>query len=158
MGSIIDFMLIKYNENLEYDSVYSYPYDYDSLCPGGITSGSIEMVCDIITVSGNVVNEGLSTLKIAPNPADEYTVVYLPETIETNEIDGVFKVTTYRSNYVKNLSMDIHDIHGHQIYSSPWPDQIKEKALYISDWKPGIYMIRIFNSEQVISTGKLVVN
>lgn len=155
--SLEDFMLIKYNENLESDSVYTYPYIYDSLCPWGITSGSIEMACDVITGIENEIKKGLSTLKLAPNPADEYTVVYLPETVATKETQGVFNVTTYRSDYVKNLSMDIYDIYGHQVYSSPWPDQIKEKVLNISDWKPGIYMIRIFNSEQIISTGKLLV-
>lgn len=153
----MDFMLIKYNENLEYDSIYTYPYIYDSLCYGGITSGSIEMACDAITGITNEISKGLPALKLAPNPADEYTVVYLPETIATNNTQGIFDVTTYRSDYVKNLSMDVFDINGRLIYSNPWPEDKKEWVLNTTGWKSGLYMIRIFNNERIISTGKLMI-
>lgn len=154
---LMEFMLIKYNENLEYDSIYTRPITYDSLCPGGITSGTIEMSCNIITGLGSQTKRGLSTLTLAPNPADEFTIVYLPETIAANEAQGVLNVTTYRSEYVKDLAMDVYDINGRQVYSNPWPDNTKEQVLSTSDWKPGIYMIRIYNHEHIISTGKLMV-
>lgn len=154
---LLEFMLIKYNENLEYDSINTQPITYDSLCPGGITSGTIEMSCNVITGLGSQSNKGLSTLMLAPNPADEFTIVYLPETIAANETQGMFNVTTFRSEYVKGLTMDVYDINGRQVYISPWPDNTKEQVLSTSDWRPGIYLIRVYNHERVISTGKLMV-
>lgn len=153
-----DFMLIKYNENFEYDSIYTQPYTYDSLCPGGIASGNIDLGCSIITGIKEEKLEGHAKLTLAPNPTKDYVVVYLPETIAGNEKQGPFDVTTFRSEYVKNLKMEVFDLNGRQVTSAAWPDGIKEQILNTSAWRTGLYLIRISNPERTIATGKLLIN
>jgi hypothetical protein len=40
--------LYKLNSNLDYDSIYTHPYTYDSLCPNGVISDTINPECDLI--------------------------------------------------------------------------------------------------------------
>jgi len=152
-----DVMLIKYTEDLVYDSLNTDQLIYDSLCPTTITSGTVELACNIITGFKNQSNRGITKLSIAPNPADDYAVIYLPETIETGTKKGVMDVTTYRSDYVRNLTIEVANINGQKIYSAPWPDNMKEQVINVSNWKPGLYLIQIKKENQIISTGKLLV-
>lgn len=155
--SAADFMVIKYNQNLEYDSLYTRPFTYDSLCPEGITSGTITMNCSLITGIKSHDNTRVPTITLTPNPADTYTVIYLPESIVTNQTQGIHYVTTYRGDYVKNLKMEVYDMNSRLIHSQAWPDNIKEQVLNTSGWNTGMYMIRIIKENRLISTGKLVV-
>ena len=151
-------MLTKYNENFEYDSIYTRPYTYDSLCPGGITSGNIDLGWAIITGIQERKGQGPAGLTLAPNPAKEYTVVYLPESIAGSEKQGPFEVTTFRTDYVKALKMEVYDLHGRLVHQTSWPDGIKEQVLNTSDFTPGLYLIRINSPKGTISTGKLLIN
>lgn len=152
-----DVMLIKYNQNLEYDSLNTEPIVYDSLCPTTINSGTIELACNVITGLINQSDKEISRLTLAPNPATDYTVIYLPETIETDNQQGSFNVTSFRSDYVKNLTLQVINLYGQTVLSKPWPDNIKEQVLSVSGWSPGLYLIQIHNSSKILSTGKLLV-
>ena len=152
-----DVMIIKYTEDLVFADLNTDQLIYDSLCPTTITSGTVELACNIITGLKNQSDKGITKLTIVPNPAEDYTVIYLPETIETGTWQGVMDVTTYRSDYVRNLTMDIVNINGQRVYSKPWPDNLKEQVLSVSDWNPGLYLIQIRNQNRIISTGKLLV-
>jgi hypothetical protein len=152
-----DVMLIKYNQNLEYDSLNTEPIVYDSLCPTTINSGTIELACNVITGLINQSDKEISILTLAPNPATDYTVIYLPETIETDNQQGSFNVTSFRSDYVKNLTLQVINLYGQTVLSKPWPDNIKEQVLSVSGWSAGLYLIQIHNSSKILSTGKLLV-
>lgn len=151
----LDFMVLKYNDNLLYDSVYSSPYIYDSLCPGVITSGIIELSCDIITELKSQSTYGVPKLKLAPNPATDYTVIYLPELISVQSNDNH---QSYRSDYVRELEMSVFDSHAELIYTMDWPENTKEHVLNTSAWKSGMYFIRILRDNDLILSGKLIVN
>lgn len=152
-----DFMLMKFTEDLEYDSIYTNPMVYDSLCLGGITSGSITMACNEIVKVNEPENIGSSIMKLTPNPAEDHTIIYLPELFGTVKEQGIFNVTSYRSDYVKDLLLSVFDINGRLVYLKPWPDNIKEQVLQLNGWKPGMYFIRISNKGSIFSTGKLLV-
>lgn len=151
-------MLTKYNENFEYDSIYTRPYTYDSLCPGGINSGSIDLGCSVITGIKDEIKEGHAKLTLAPNPARDFTIVYLPETIVGNEKQGPFDVTTFRTDYARNLGIEIFDINGKTVHQADWPDGIKEQVLSTSTYTPGLYLIRVNGPNGIIATGKLLIN
>jgi len=73
----LDFMLVKYNDSLQYDSIYSKPYIYDSLCSTTISSGIIELSCNIVTkLNHTSANNIIPKIELVPNPATLYTVVY----------------------------------------------------------------------------------
>lgn len=153
----MDFMLIKYNEALEYDTINSQFYDYDSLCPYAITPDEIEMNCDIVTDVTDLETGNFSGIKFAPNPADLFTIITLPETITSEEPTGFFNVKSYRADYVKELKLAVYNINGRLVYASPWPDNTKEKVLFTSDWEIGMYLIKITKGEQLLLSGKLMV-
>jgi hypothetical protein len=153
-----DVMLIKYNQNLEYETINTSQILYDSLCPFTITSGTIELACSIITGLNSQSKKGRSTLKLSPNPATDYTIIYLPETIETASRQGILDVTTFSSDYVKNLFLEVINLNGQIIYSEPWIDNSKEQVLSVSGWKSGMYLIRIRDNNRILSSGKLLVN
>jgi hypothetical protein len=113
--------------------------------------------CSVITGIKDEIKEGHAKLTLAPNPARDYTIVYLPETIAGNEKQGPFDVITVRAEYVRNLKMEVFDLHGRMVYNASWPDDIKEQVLNTSTWQTGMYMIRISSQEKVIATGKLVI-
>ncbi len=150
-------MLTKYNENFEYDSIYNRPYTYDSLCPGGITSGNIDLGCAIVTGIEERTSIGPAKLTLAPNPAKDFTVVYLPETIIGSQKHGPFDVTTVRSDYVKNLIIQVYNLNGMLVYTSNWPDGSKEQVLNTGSWLPGMYLVRIQSPEKTIASGKLMI-
>lgn len=152
-----DFMLIKYNDSLQYDSVYSNPVNYDTLCPGEITSGTIELACNIITdLKEQAINQ-VARIKVAPNPADSYTVLYFPDVISVKN-NGSSNTESFRSDYVKDLKMTIFDSSSKLMFEDKWPDNTKELVLNTSGWKSGMYFIRVLKNNDLILTGKLIVD
>lgn len=152
-----DFLLIKYNQNLEYDTIYNIVLPYDTLCLHSITPEAIEMNCDVVTDVSYIEPNGSTVIKFAPNPADEFTIITLPDLLKSGEQKGLFNMSSYKADYVKELKLDVYDNNGRKVFESPWPDNAKEKALYTSDWKTGIYLIKISNEKQLLLSGKLMI-
>jgi len=72
--------LYKFNSNLEYDSIYTMPRIYDSLCPHAITSDTIPMPdnCIYVSLPEEPKPGELQPLKLYPNPASDYVSVEMP--------------------------------------------------------------------------------
>ncbi|MFH1936558.1 MAG: hypothetical protein ABIK52_03215, partial [Bacteroidota bacterium] len=87
--SEFDAFAMKVNENLEYDTLYSFPFVYDSLCPFPILTDTIDCDCDLITEYGEPVKaEERYRLQLYPNPAAEKVQVRLKDVIGGNAIGG----------------------------------------------------------------------
>ncbi|PIQ32604.1 MAG: hypothetical protein COW63_06805, partial [Bacteroidetes bacterium CG18_big_fil_WC_8_21_14_2_50_41_14] len=76
-----DIYMYKINANLEQDTLYTQNFVYDSLCPGPIVSGDIDMTnCTVVQVSIDEAptpeeyykSLGAIPVKAYPNPADEF--------------------------------------------------------------------------------------
>lgn len=154
----MDMMLLKYNQDLEFDSIYTTPFVCDSLCSGSINSGTIDLACEIVTRI--TYQQGLpeTFLSLAPNPAQEFTIIHLPETIETGKTQGKMQMTTFRSDYVKNLVVEVFNLNGQKVYSDNWPDNTKEYVLWVNRLQHGLYLIKVSNGMEINLTGKLLVN
>ncbi|HLO91707.1 MAG TPA: T9SS type A sorting domain-containing protein [Lentimicrobium sp.] len=153
-----DFMVIKYNENLEYDSIYTRPFNYDTLCQDAITSGTIQMNCDIVTGTIYFLISDKQVLDIYPNPTDDYCVIKLPEYLHEEKQFGLFTQTSNTSDYVKNCSLQVYDINGELVSQIAWPDHSKELLLNTSEWNSGLYIVRILKENNLIASGKILVN
>ncbi|MCD6112012.1 MAG: hypothetical protein J7J86_01950, partial [Bacteroidales bacterium] len=69
-GNNWDIYMWKFNQDLEYDSIYTQAYTYDSLCPYGIASDTISL--DTTTVNlDELWIEMQGGIKIIPNPAKD---------------------------------------------------------------------------------------
>jgi hypothetical protein len=151
-----DFMMIKYNEDLEYDSLYLKPLQYDLRCDEDIISNTIEIDCTDYGVE-EIPGDGVVQLQILPNPAGDFALIRLPEAISKKENQGAFIINSIKQDYIKNLKIEIYDLNGKLILQSQWPDNSKEQIFNISSWNKGLYLIRITNPNELIAAGKLVI-
>jgi len=54
--------------------------------------------------------------------------------------------------------MTIIDSQGRIVTEKAWPDNLKEQVLDVSNLNRGMYFIRITGSNELLLTGKLIVN
>jgi len=73
-------MLYKLNSDLEYDSIYTQPFTYDSLCPEPIVSKTIPIDCTILSEEDKPKQDRNDcSLNIYPNPASDNVHIELPQ-------------------------------------------------------------------------------
>lgn len=152
-----DFMMIKYNENLEYDSLYVTQLQYDNRCSESIITNNIEIDCTDYGVE-EILENGVVQLQILPNPVSDYALILLPETISIKENQGTFIINSVKYDYIKDLKVDVHDMNGKLVCQLQWPDHVNEQIIDTSSWNRGLYLIRITNPYALIAAGKMVKN
>jgi len=149
--------LYKFNSNLEYDSVYTMPRIYDSLCPHPIVSDTIPMPDNCIYVSlpeEPMIGE-LQPLKLYPNPASDYISIELPEYAVTSDKNGVLVESRYRP--IKGeCDIEVYDINGKRIYSETLEAAGRNHVIITSGWGTGIYLVELEQKGVRIASAKLV--
>jgi Secretion system C-terminal sorting domain len=153
-----DVILTKLNQNLEQDTLYTFPYTYDSLCPYQIVSDTIvQDDCGLIVgVEEDTVEPGdRGRLVIFPNPSSGgLSVKVLGLSAGNNS-----------STFSLQLSIAVYDIFGRKVHSpcpqvSLSPGQNNRDGgwqLDVSALPPGIYFVVVWDDKSVIGTGKFVV-
>jgi len=137
----LDAWAMKVNENLEYDSLYNFPFVYDSLCPYPILTDTVDCDCDLITGYGEPVRvEERYRLEIYPNPAAERVQVRLKG------------ITGATGKEVKKLVL--YDLYGRKILDK---DFMKEGSLDVGEMNPGIYVVVVEQKGTILAREKLVV-
>ncbi len=136
--------LIKYNQNLEYDSIYNQPMVYDSLCPYPIASDTISLDDCMISVSNEEVVPEPTTyspeLKLYPNPVRGPVTVELPGYIEKHSDQKGFQITQKDYQYHSEAVLHIINIHG-QAAATHKVNGEKEMTVPTQDLSPGVYMV-----------------
>ncbi|MEI6750869.1 MAG: T9SS type A sorting domain-containing protein, partial [Bacteroidota bacterium] len=149
--------LYKFNSNLEYDSVYTMPRTYDSLCPHPIVSDTIPMPDNCIYVSlpeEPKVGE-LQPLKMYPNPASDYVSIELPEYAVTSDKNGVLVESRYRP-VIGKCDLEVYDISGKRIYNETLEAAGRNHVIITSGWGAGIYLVELEQKGVRIASAKLV--
>ena len=145
----------KFNQDFEYDSIYTQPFVYDSLCPYQIISDTIPLDCVIVGMEEEKQDRQAS-LKIVPNPATERIRILLPEFIVTqSQLSGI-QSTTWRYNYSSESVLQIFDVWGALILEQNIAEGQKEVEINLTGLSSGIYVARVILEGQVVS-GKFVV-
>jgi hypothetical protein len=134
----LDVFAIKLNANLEYDSIYTQPFTYDSLCPYPIVSDTLVCDCEPF-VSVKQAQQARQTLLIKPNPATEWFTAEVPYTLP------------------KTCTLRVYDMQGRLHYETLLPPGTKQISLNCSTWKRGIYLVHCLGSGIELS-GKLIVD
>jgi hypothetical protein len=111
--------------------------EYDYFCPEGVVDQTINF--PNLGVEDVFVKEK-QQLRIAPNPAKNYTYVYF-------EIE----------NYNRSAKIEIHNLQGQQICS--YPTLASEGRLYqdLSSYSSGIYIVSLVLDNRVVETQQMVV-
>ncbi|MCK5838480.1 MAG: hypothetical protein KAG99_01470, partial [Bacteroidales bacterium] len=66
-----DIYAFKFNDDLEYDTIYTQPFVYDSLCPYPIVSDTIPLDCVVVGLEEERKEVERPQLTIVPNPAKD---------------------------------------------------------------------------------------
>ena len=143
-----DIILMKFNTNLEYDSIYTAPREYDYLCPEPIVSKTIDLsscevivdVKDIPTRKEYEARVSLIPITPAPSPAGDY-VRFLLENTE----------------YHTKIRVVCYDIQGRQLTELPVNSGIHETGLDVSRWLPGMYMAVVYAGNKQMGKARFVV-
>ncbi|HPT14218.1 MAG TPA: T9SS type A sorting domain-containing protein [Bacteroidales bacterium] len=122
-GANTDVVAIKLNANLEYDSIYTQAYTYDSLCPYPIVSDTVICNCEPF-VSIYEAQSVTKTLNIYPNPASDHFVINCGQ---EKPAGG---------------ALLIYDVYGRLKYLEEQPPGKSQSVINCEHWKPGLYFAR----------------
>ena len=139
-----DAYLFKLNQQLEDDTFYTYPFQYDTLCPYSIASDTIvQDNCDIIVGIGEEEEEmgrkgGKERMELYPNPA-------------MNQINCRLSIVDCR------YSIFILDMFGRKQEEIQIPKEQKEIQIDVSDYPQGIYIAVLRSEREMLDRKKFVV-
>jgi len=153
-------LLFKFNYDLEYDTLYTQPFDYDYLCDNlPIASDTIGIDdCDIWTgFPGEIEYRAAKYLLIFPNPADSRITVRLPEYTAEERKWGTMTSRHYNLQYHKDATLRIFDLFGRQVMEHSLRNtEGNSVELDISNLTSGIYLVNLFEKDKLMSSGKFV--
>ncbi len=139
-----DAYIFKLNCQLESDSFYTYPYNYDTLCPYSIISDTISQEgCDIIVGIEEEEEEmgrdgDGERMELYPNPV-------------TDQLNCRLQIADCRS------SLLIYDMFGRKQEEIQIPTGQKEIQIDVSDYPQGIYIAVLKEGSGIIGRRKFVV-
>jgi len=146
----------KLNSDLEYDTLYTYPYVYDSLCPHPIASDTIPLDCVIVGLDEPFQNPETGKLKVYPNPASDKIHIEIPEKLKTQSKSPVFDLTTVYHQWHSAI-IEIYDLFGRKMFSKKVLQAEKELEIDVSAWQRGMYVVRLVYNNQTVASEKIVV-
>jgi hypothetical protein len=153
-------LLFKFNYDLEYDTLYTQPFDYDYLCDNlPIASDTIGIDdCDIWTgFPGEIEYRAAKYLLIFPNPADSRITVRLPEYTAEERKWGTMTSRHYNLQYHKYAVLRVFDLFGRQVMEHSLRNKEGNSVdLDISTLTSGIYLVNLFEKDKLMSSGKFV--
>lgn len=150
--------LWKLNSDLEYDSIYTQPFTYDSLCPHAIVSDTLYPQCDVIMgMQEPAKNTPKVKMHVYPNPCHTVLHVGMPECIQKESKTEHYTVTTIFHQRNKDLLLQCFDLFGKSILTIPVKPGEKEAVIDVSQWKRGIYFLRLQYGDSMVASEKVVV-
>jgi len=148
----------KFNSDLEYDSIYSIPYIYDSLCFYPIVSDTIDPDCGlIVSVQDPMKNPDTFRLKVYPNPASSFVTVAIPEFLEKLSGLAGFQTTTIYHKWGSAI-LEVYDLFGRKVIEQTVFQGAGNLDLDVSKWQSGMYVFRLSFRGETVATEKVVVN
>jgi len=148
--------LYKINSNLEFDTVYSHQYVYDSLCPGGVISDTINPDCDLIVGIDDVLSESiLYHMKIYPNPALATLTIEFPKHLQmTDKKSGLTTSSIYYTG--QSTTLEVYDFNGKNVFTKEIPKDLQHLEIDISSWNRGVFYFRLIYKNQTVSGEKII--
>jgi hypothetical protein len=148
----------KLNQDLDFDSIYTHQYVYDSVCPHPIVSDTIDPNCDlIVSVDDSKKFPQASKLKVYPNPATNHLSVEFPKVLVIKSGHG--KYSSSKEYYQwKSTSIEVYDLEGKKVFEKEIPKVQQQLELDISDWQRGMYYFRLVYDTQTVDGVKVIIN
>jgi len=146
----------KLNSDLEFDTLYTQPLVYDSLCPHAIASDTIPLDCVIVGLDEPFQNPETGRLRVYPNPAKEKIHIMIPDQIKTQTHSSVFNLTTVYHQW-RSAVIEIYDLFGRRMFSKEITQSVKELETNVTAWPQGMYVVRLVYNGQTVGSEKIVV-
>lgn len=157
IGSQTRIFLYKFNSDLEYDSVYTRSFTYDSLCPDTIVSHTIMPVCDVITgMDEPLVSRETAALKVFPNPASRSLTVEMPKHLLIETGSGGLSTSTIYYKW-KSTHLEAYNLSGKKVFEQEIIRKQSSIHIDISSWPRGMYYFRLVYNNQKVSEAMVVV-
>jgi len=139
--SQLDAWAMKVNENLEYDTLYTYPFVYDSLCPFPIPTDTVDCDCDLITGFGEPVSiTERYRVEVYPNPVIDRMQIRLNDLAEPGEKE--------------RKTVVLVDLFGRKIREL---DFVTEATMEVKDMNPGLYLVVVEQRGMILARTKVVI-
>jgi hypothetical protein len=149
--------LFKFNYDLEYDSIYTRHFTYDSLCPHPIVSDTIVPDCGIlVNVDEPFANPESVALKVFPNPAGSRVTVEFPKHLVVKNGNSSFGSTTIYDKW-KSTMLEVYDLSGKKIFEKEVVRAQNTLELDVSKWQSGMYYFRLVFNDRKVGEAKVVV-
>jgi hypothetical protein len=148
--------LWKLNSDLEYDTMYTHPFVYDSLCPHPIASDTIPLDCVVVGVNEPFENPATGRLKVWPNPASGVLHVEIPEKLKSETRSPVFNLTTVYHQW-KSAMLEVYDLFGKRIFFREVNRNDKLIDIDVSVWSGGMYVVRLVYNGKTVANEKVLV-
>jgi hypothetical protein len=147
----------KVNSNLEWDSIYTHPYIYDSLCVHPIVSDTIDPNCQlVVNVEEPLTSPETHKMKIFPNPADHLLTIIFPKYLLINDNSPPVKSTTVYHQW-KSTILEAFDLSGNQVLQK---EILKDQPLLeldVSSWPKGMYLFNLLYNNSPVSSEKILI-
>jgi hypothetical protein len=148
--------LYKFNSDIEYDSNYSHPFVYDSLCPHPIASDTIPFDCVIVGLDEPPGNFAKTQMRVYPNPASDQLTIDMPEQLHATQKTPLFTINTLHHQW-ESADLDIFDLSGNLVHNQKVSHREKQVTIKTADWEDGLYIVRLRYKGVEISNVKVLV-
>jgi hypothetical protein len=157
IGANSRIVLYKFNSDLQYDSVYSRHFTYDSLCPDTIVSHTFNPNCgELVGLKEPLTNPAIAALRVFPNPATQIITVEFPKYIVVKTGQSGFGSTTVFYHW-ESTTLEVYDPSGKMIFENEIIRAQKTLELNVLGWHSGMYYFRLVYNNQMVSGEKVVV-
>jgi hypothetical protein len=131
----------KLNSDLEYDTLFTTPFVYDSLCPYEITSDTTDLDCDILVlVDDQFVPLDKVKMQIYPNPSRDKVTISYPDVTHSGQREII--ILNSLGIEVKHVMLMKGD---------------EETGEDVSGLPAGIYFVVMMERGRRVAEGKMVV-
>jgi hypothetical protein len=145
-GSNSRIELFKFNSDLEYDSIYTRHFTYDSLCPHHIVSDTINEPID---------KPETAALKIFPNPARGQVTVEFPKHLVVKNGNSSFGSTTIYDKW-KSTILEVYDLAGKRLLQKEVIRAQTTMEVDVSSWPVGMYYFKLSFNGRTVAGEKVV--
>lgn len=156
-GTSSRIVLSKFNSDLEYDSVYTRHFTYDSLCPHPIVSDTIMPNCGVLVSTDEpLTNPETAALKVFPNPAKQKITVEFPQYLVVKTGQSSFGSTTVYHHW-KSTTLEVYDLTGKKVFDKEIIRAQNTLEMDVSGWPRGLYYFRLVYDKKTVGGAKVVV-
>jgi len=139
--------LYKIDENLQPVPFDTNTYTYDSLCPGGIQSGTIDLSDCLVWTGAEEI----------PSPEEYYSfIATIPITAYPNPAETEITLAFENTSHHTTMQLECYNIYGQQVHSEKiWKGQ-QETRIDLHGWAKGLYFAVVRSEGKVAGTGRFV--